>query len=371
MTRADARVIHVAVDANALAWGWGGIPRYVERLVTLLAARDDMRITLLTNRSGASIGIAGTREVACRRRGGTLWRNAFVRDWLARERPEVFWAPETLVPWRVPVPLVATVHDLGAVLLPGTKPAGLRLAYSASIPHGMRRAAAVIAVSETTARDAQRHWRLDPGRVHVIPLGVDERFVPGDRAKASAAVAARWGLRSPFVLAVGALEPRKGLEVLIDAAALARRNGDGWRLALAGRPGHRGAELERRAAGAGGRLLGGVTDDELVALYRAADAVAVPSRYEGFGLPALEAMSCGAPVVVAGGSGGLVEVSGPAAVVVERRDPTAWLEGIATARAQRDELIAAGAAHAARFSWARAAAATAEVLRAAARGAAH
>jgi glycosyltransferase involved in cell wall biosynthesis len=355
-------MIHVAVDANALAWGWGGIPRYIERLATRLAARDDVRLTLLTNRSGPSIAIAGTREVACRRRGGALWRNGFVRDWLARERPDVYWAAETLVPWGVPVPLVATVHDLGAVLVPHAKPATLRLAYRTSIPRMLRRAVAVIAVSRTTAHDAQRLWRLDPARVRVIPLGVDERFRVGDRAAASASVAARWGLRNPFVLAVGALEPRKGLEVLIDAAARAARDGGGWRLALAGRPGHRGAQLERRAAAAGGRLLGGVTDSELVELYRAADVVAMPSLYEGFGLPALEAMACGAPVVVAGGSGGLVETSRPAALVVDRRDPAAWLDGIAAALARRDVLSRAGAAHAARFSWERAAADTAAVL---------
>ena len=356
-------MIHVALDANALAWGWGGIPRYVERLATLLAQRDDLRLTLLTNADGARARIPGTREVACRRRGGVLWRNSFVTGWLDSHRPDVFWAPETLVPWRVPVPLVATVHDLGAVLFAGVKPPALELAYRTSIPRGLRRAAAVIAVSESTAADAQRRWSLEPQRMRVIPLGVDDRFTPGDRTAATAAVEARFGLKRPYVLAVGSLEPRKGLDVLIDAAAHAAGLGRGWELVLAGRPGHRAVELERRAVRAGARVLGGVGEQELLALYRAADVLAVPSHYEGFGLTALEAMACGTPVVVAGQSGGLEEVSGPAAVVVRRRDPASWVEAIATARRRGDALRRAGLAHARRFSWERTASDTASVLR--------
>jgi glycosyltransferase involved in cell wall biosynthesis len=110
-------------------------------------------------------------------------------------------------------------------------------------------------------------------------------------------------------------------------------------------------------------VLSDVGEEDLVALYRAADVVAVPSRYEGFGLTALEAMACGTPAVIAGGSGGLEEISGPAAVVVLRRDAASWVEAIATARRWHDALRRAGLAHARRFSWERAASETASVLR--------
>ena len=101
-------MIRVAVDANALAWGWGGIPKYIDRIVRALAAAGDTELVLLANTRAPVARIPGTREVVCRRRGGALWRNEFVSRWLARERPDVFWAPETLLPWRVPVPAVVT-----------------------------------------------------------------------------------------------------------------------------------------------------------------------------------------------------------------------------------------------------------------------
>src|SRR5688572_7099110 len=226
----------------------------MERLATLLARRDDLRLTLLTNAEGPRIRIPGTREVACRRRGGVVWRNSFVAPWLARHRPDVFWAAETVAPLHLPVPLVATVHDLAAVLFPDTKPATLKLAYRFSIPRALGRAAAVIAVSKSTAADAAGRWGIDPARTRVIPLGIEPLFEPGDRESAAAAVVARWGLDSPYVLAVGSLEPRKGLDVLIDAVA---ECGD-WQLVLAGRPGHKGEQLRRRAVRAGAHVVGGV-----------------------------------------------------------------------------------------------------------------
>lgn len=355
-------MIHVAVDANALAWGWGGIPRYIERIVRLLAERDDMRLTLLANTSDPRIRLPGTTEVICRRRGGVVWRNAFVTDWLARRRPDVFWAPETLLPWRVPVPSVVTIHDLAALLFPGAKPLRVRVSYRTSIPHGVRRATRVMSVSNATAADAERLWGLAPDRVRVVAPGVDPVFGPADRVAARERVARDLGVRAPFVLAVGSLEPRKGLDVLIEAAALARARGDGWQLVLAGRAGHGGHGLVVRATAAGALVTGGVDEASLLNLYRAADVVAVPSLYEGFGLTPLEAMACGTPAVIAGGSGGLEEVSGAAAVVVARREAEAWRDALARARADRERLAEAGVAHAAQFTWTRAADRTADVL---------
>ena len=160
------------------------------------------------------------------------------------------------------------------------------------------------------------------------------------------------------MLHVGSLEPRKGLDVLIAAAAAE----PGWRLVLAGAPAYGGQQLRAEAGAAGALLLDGVGDDELVALYRAAEAVASPALHEGFGIVPLEAMACGTPALVAAGAGALEEVSGPAATVVADRTPAAWTAAIAAARTRRDALAEAGIAHARRFRWPAVAAATRAVL---------
>jgi glycosyltransferase involved in cell wall biosynthesis len=161
---------------------------------------------------------------------------------------------------------------------------------------------------------------------------------------------------------VGTLEPRKGLDVLVDAAARARDSGSPWQLVLVGSVGYEGREIAEAAASVGAAVLDGVDDSELVDLYRAAEALAAPSLYEGFGVTPLEAMASGTPAVVASGSGGLVETSRAAAVVVSERTPQAWLAAIGDARARRDELVGRGVAHASRFRWADVASAVRTVL---------
>jgi len=359
--------MRIAVDANSLAWGWGGIPRYIHRIVSRLARDPALQVTLLANRDRGFARLPGTTEVVCRRRGGPIWRNEFVSGWLERERPDVFWAPESLAPWRLSVPTVVTVHDLGTLTVPSAKPATQRLAYRTSVRHAVSTAACTIAVSRSTARELESMWGVDPSRIEVVHNGVDDHFVPGDRAAAIAEAAERWRLQTPFVLAVGSIEPRKGLETLAAAARLARDRGRDWEVVLAGAPGYRGERILATARAASCRALGPVDEDDLLTLYQAAGVLAVPSLHEGFGLTALEAMACGTPVVIAAGSGGLVEVSEGVALVVPERTGGAWIAAIDEALTRRDELAAKGVEHARRFSWDAAADSTRRVLTAAAR----
>jgi glycosyltransferase involved in cell wall biosynthesis len=359
-------VLHVAIDANCLAWGWGGIPKHVDRIARELVEFEGVEITLLANSRKPFARIPGAREVFARVKGGGLWRNLFVLPWLRRNRPDVFWAPEGLTPSVMPVPLVLTVHDLATTIFPATKPLRSRFAYRFSIPRAARTARRIICVSRTTADDVRQLWKVSEDAIRIIPNGIDDQFTPGDRAKAIRAVRERFGIEPPFVLAVGALEARKGLELLVDTAVAGDRAGRGFQFVFAGVPGFRSKELIARAAGRC-TLLGHVSDEELVNLYRAADVLAAPSLYEGFGLTPLEAMACGTPAVVAGGSGGLEEISGGAALVVRERRADAWLPALEEAISRRHELTQAGLRLATRFRWPQVAAEVAAVLHEAAR----
>jgi len=354
--------MRIAIDANVLEGSWGGIPKYLDRIARELLEMGD-EIDLLANTSRPKRTVPGAHPVSTRVKGTIVWRNAFLPAWLAHARADVLWAPESLLPWWSPVPTVATIHDLAMLRFPGTKTTEHEHLFRTTVRRSARRATRLIAVSDATAQDIRELWDMSTERVRIVPNGVDDAFEPGDRDAARSAVRARWEIDTPFVLHVGSLEPRKGLDVLIDAAELAARNGASWRVALAGSSGFRGEEITARAQASGAcSLLGPVDDAELLELYRAAGAFAAPALHEGFGITPLEAMACATPVVIAGDSGGLEQTSGAAAIVVRERTAAAWLEALELAIAAPEELLQRGLEHAAHFRWPAVAAQTRAVL---------
>jgi len=245
-------------------------------------------------------------------------------------------------PLRSSVPLVVTVHDLAVLRHPEAFNRWTRTYSRAIVPRVVRAARRVIAVSEFTKRELIDLLALPEEVIRVVPNAVGAPFVAeGARAEGD------------YVLAVGTTEPRKNLPRLAEAARLA-----GVELRVAGAPGW--GDVELRAAGV--RVLGFVPDDELARLYRGALCVAYTSLYEGFGIPVLEALACGAPVVTSAGTA-MAELADGAAVLVDPRDPDALAQGIGEAIARSDELAALGPERARSFTWEASAAATAAVYR--------
>jgi glycosyltransferase involved in cell wall biosynthesis len=231
------------------------------------------------------------------------------------------------LPLRAPCPCVVTVHDVSFARDPGVMNWKDQTTFRFVVPRAVRRAARVLAVSERTKRDLVALYDVDPDRVVVTPNGVDPVFTPGPGAH-------------DYVLSVGAIQRRKNQH-----AALAAATDAGLPLVVAG-PEKDGA-LAAKLRAAGARLEGYVETDRLVELYRGAACLVQSSSYEGFGLPVVEAMASGTPVVAVS-EPALLEVAGGAAVVV---DEAGLADGIRTALAERDRLVAAGLERARAFSW--------------------
>jgi glycosyltransferase involved in cell wall biosynthesis len=231
------------------------------------------------------------------------------------------------LPLRAPCPCVVTVHDVSFARDPGVMNWKDRTTFRLVVPRAVRRAARVLAVSERTKRDLVALYEVDPDRVVVTPNGVDPVFTPGP------------GMHD-YVLSVGAIQRRKNQLAALVAAKVA-----GLPLVVVGPEKDGALAAELRAAGA--RLEGYVETDRLVELYRGAACLVQASSYEGFGLPVVEAMASGTPVVAVS-EPALVEVAGDAAVIV---DDAGLADGIRTALAERDRLVAAGLERARAFSW--------------------
>lgn len=230
------------------------------------------------------------------------------------------------------IPVVTTIHDVSFLINPRWFPLKDRLLLRLTIPASCRRAARVLTVSETSRRDIIRLLRLSPEKVVATPNGLPEGFYPIERERAQAWVRQHYGIEPPFLLAVGVLQPRKNWLLAIQAVAYAREwSGLPLKLVLTGKAGWAKRELEwaKRTLVQGDWLIetGYVPDAHLVWLYNAAEIFLYPSFYEGFGLPPLEAMACGAPVIASNG-GALPEVVGDGGILLPPDQPAQWAHAI-------------------------------------------
>jgi glycosyltransferase involved in cell wall biosynthesis len=323
--------VRVALDTSPLVQTRAGTARYLAGLLGELERRDDVEVRRL------AFGGSG--------RAATLVRDAV---WYPAGLPraardaDLLHCPTYRGPLRTPLPLVVTVHDLAVFRHPEAFNRWSRLYGPRVIPRVLRAARRVIAVSEFTRRELVELLDVPDDRIRVIPNAVDAAFA----AEGPAA-------DGEYVLAVGTLEPRKNLQRLAEGARRA-----GLELRVVGARGWGRVEVD----GNGVRWLGWVPDDELARLYRGARCVAYASISEGFGIPVLEAMACGAAVVTSRG-GATEEVANGAAVLVDPLDPTEIAAGIERAVSDRETLGRRGVERARAFTWTAAADATVGVYR--------
>ena len=275
---------------------------------------------------------------------------------------DIFHSPDFALPPLREARGVVTVHDLSFLRFPDQADPALRDYLQRIVPRAIERATRVLADSENTKADLVALLSVSPEKISVVPAGVEPRFRPVRDTVKLNAVRARYKLPQWFILAVGTLEPRKNLARLISAyAQLRRQTGLPHALVIAGKEGWLFQGIYDRVAGEGladhVHFPGFVADEDLPALYTLADLLAFPSLYEGFGLPPLEAMACGTPVVSSNNSS-LPEAVGAAALQVDAED----VDGLADAMARvlgnanlRIRLADLGHAQAARFTWAEAA----------------
>lgn len=359
----------IYIDVSAALHGKAGLGRYAESLTQALVAKDPARFALFFNRSGRTKVLSGLEGTPSRsvRAAYKPWRMAVWLGQIAgvgfdRLLPgaELYHGTEHLLMPLRNVPSVLTVHDLIFRLFPQHHK---RLNYwylNAAMPLYCRRASAIIAVSQATKQDLVRCYRLDPAKITVIHEAAAPHFAPASSAQV-AQVRARYRLPEEYLLHVGTIEPRKNLSRLLEAIHRLRRGKEDIRLVVVGSKGwlYEGffQRLEDLELGDAVIMPGYVPDTDLAAIYTGARLVVLPSLYEGFGLPVLEAMVCGVPVVCSDRSS-LPEVGGDAARFFDPEDVAAMSDVILAAwrdEVQREGMRQAGLAQAAHFSWARAA----------------
>lgn len=362
------RHLHIGIDAHAIGARQGGNETYIRQLILALGDLDQ------ENRY--SIYLA-EREVV------EEWRSLFARAYpnfsvrrLPRPTP-IVRAPVALAvelrrrpidllhvqytaPPFCPVPVVTTIHDLAFEHHPETFTRRGSWQMKLTVRRTARRAARVATVSEFSREDLLRTYRLPPEKVVVTYNGVEPRFQPiPEDPREAALVRERWGIAGPYILALGSLQPRKNLPRLIRAYGSLRRRYPqlNHQLVIAGRDLWLAGEIHRQVAEEPwARQIvrtGYVPEEALPALYRNADLLVYPSFFEGFGLPPIEAMACGVPVVTSR-VGSLPEVCGEAAAWIDPFDEGSIeraMFDVLTSPARQASMRAAGLEQARRFDW--------------------
>ncbi|MGI8617541.1 MAG: glycosyltransferase family 4 protein [Gemmatimonadaceae bacterium] len=341
--------LRVAFDATYQRQPDGGIARYARQLTAALRERGDVEVIEIGGGPSEQRGTVRRRLVTLS--ADFAWHPLLGRLRAAQVKAGVYHSPGLRGPLtRGSVPVVVTIHDLVPLLSPELLSRWARWNGRTTQKRMSLIADRVICNSGDTANDVERLFGVPRERVRVTPLGVEPAFFEP--------VTSGLPVREPYVLFVGSEQPRKNLERLERAVAILRSRGFPHVLVTVGADAWGRVQI----GGPFVRKLGKVNDEELRRLYAGAACLAIPSLHEGFGLPALEAMAVGTPVVAARVAA-LPEITGGAAVLVDPLDTTDIADGLERAISERDTLIPRGRRRAREFTWARTAALTVDVYR--------
>jgi glycosyltransferase involved in cell wall biosynthesis len=373
--------MRIAIDVSAAVHGRAGMGRYAAELSAALVSADhDDEYSLFYNGS-EPVKLPPPLD-RLRRLTSSLsnkpWRmSVLMAHQLRRSQDallpgiDLFHATDHLLPRFTSVRGVFTLHDLAFQRYPETHTFWNRSFLQRMMPTFLRSADAVIAISQATKKDILAHYEVPAEKITVIPDGVSPLFVPPSTTDI-ASVRRAYLLPDDYILYVGTIEPRKSLTTLLDAYALLRQQGaidDRTKLAVVGKKGWLADDFFQKLQdlGLAGQVImpGWVPDVQLPSLYGGARVFVYPSLYEGFGLPVLEAMACGAPVVCSNTSS-FPEVAGDAAMMIDPQNPAALaaaIRRILTDKNLAARLSALGQEQARPFTWAETARQTLELYR--------
>lgn len=374
MAGRNQRPLRIGLDGDVLGRRRTGDESYLASLMRGLQAIDqdnEYMVCVRDEDAAASLFPGLTRFEFRAVRPRSIWfRHAMGLPWMLRRKPVDLFHVQYFVPPLMPCPSVVTIHDLSFVVRPDFFTPRDRILMQRLVRKSVRRAARVITDLQHTKKDLMRVYDLAPERIEVIPLAADPRYRLLDREQCRRTLAKSLGVEGPFVLYVGTFEPRKNVATLIHGYNRFReQSGLAHRLLLVGKPKHRSERVYGAIEASRFRddivLAGFVPDEDLPLYYNAADVLVFPSLFEGFGLPVVEAMACGTPVITTNVSC-LPEVSGDAALLVDPHEPEAF--GDAMVKVLSDQNVVQqmgkrGLARAASFSWERTARETLAVYR--------
>jgi glycosyltransferase involved in cell wall biosynthesis len=352
--------VKVTVMGRSLRGRFSGVVRYTDELVRALAARSDIDLTVMLTRADDGLDLVAAKQWRApvptpNEYARALWEQLVVPTAVARIRPDVYHSPNYILPLALRCPTVVTVHDL-SFLERSLHRLRSHLYLSALTTLSMRKATRIICVSEATRQELVRRFPSLGEKARVVAEGVNGKFERSPEA-AIAGFRKKHRLDRPYVLFVGTIEPRKNLVRLIKAFEIATLAGSIHDLVLIGPRGWKDAPVWAaiRESPVSERIksIGYVDDADLAAAYSGADVFAYPSLAEGFGLPTLEAMACGTPVLTSRVSA-LPEVVGDAALLVDPLaidDIAAGLRRLLCDGGERARLVTVGFERVAHFDW--------------------